>query len=141
MSGLLLEERHRWALYVEELQRAMGLTDWSVIIDAEPAGEDCDAQILPTWGARSATLQIDPKLHEHTPGRVRVVIVHELLHLHHAQPDQLAETALHTQGPGAHAAWNLAMEYAIDAVSKSWAQRLPYPPRDLATPSNDVVRT
>ena len=109
---------------------AMGLRDWEFILSETPSDEDTWAQVCPTEGQKHAAIQVCKEFRGIAPEKQRMVVVHELLHCHHAHTQDIVR--IHVgRFLGQHAydafmdSWRLAHEYAIDGVACAWAERLP----------------
>lgn len=125
--------------YITEIQAAMGLAHWHVIVydERHPYKPDVVAVIDPGDSQNMGELWLNDGALMESPEDFRNTIVHELLHLHQAH-------WLHaTNDLSAHfgvTAWNIweanfrrEIEYMTDALSRVIAPFLPPPP--TATPS------
>lgn len=133
------KRRHRaaWTEYVRTLADAMGLRDWSLTLEFDGDGMDADAYGT-TWcteGQRHAVIGWAPDLLDAMgadPAKLRMVAVHELVHLHLDAPTlPLRKDASDWMPASTHAplvaAQARALEHATDAIARAWAELLPTP--------------
>lgn len=77
--------------YLDELRPTLGLSDWTVVVDAEPLpvtdGEAANIEIL--YAQQHATIRLAADFAEQTPAWQRHTLVHELVHCHLAQLTEL----------------------------------------------------
>lgn len=118
-------------LYTRSLAKLMGLGEWELVLDENPACDDCLAEIDSTYGQRHAKLSICKQWDTLDADTQRATIVHELLHVHLAHYSQLAFDMLNALDNGSSkagtAAMNLCEEYVVDAMALAWAPFLPLP--------------
>ncbi len=111
--------------YFRRLADLMGLRDWQVVVEDEPP--DCAttaALIRCVPGRRLAFVRLSDGLLAEGAEEQRYVACHELIHVHHALADQVAEEAM----PRASVrAWTAALEHAVDGIAREYAALLPLP--------------
>lgn len=90
------ESRRRYVLnYLAKLQMLMRLGDWEIKVSFDtPADEDCYAEIKPAKDQRRAELLFGKEFFLCTPADQRQTLVHELLHLHIVNAEEMATGAI-----------------------------------------------
>ena len=66
--------------YITEVQGAMSLSHWNIILSDDPADPDTYAQIKPTVCRDTAVLRVADVIFDQSPGSIRNSVVHELIH-------------------------------------------------------------
>lgn len=118
--------------YARRLADSMGLRDWSVHVLSGRPGDDENASICCLWGRRVAEIKLSDDWFADDPPRQRQALVHELIHAHLASMHWLVQDALE---PSLHPAYELTLEYAIDAMAEAWAPFLPLPDHEPEKPT------
>lgn len=120
--------------YVRLVADALGLKDWSFYAERKDS-EDNTAECACVYGRQYATIRFDRAFFEETPDEQRIIVIHELLHCHHAPVDELIENALpHVMTEQQHnvfmATYRVNMERMIDPVAVAIAGMgaIPLPP-------------
>lgn len=119
------------ARYVRELADLLGLRDWAIVLDEEPAEEEYDAYINMTAGQRRAVLRIGPSHWKDTPEEQRHTLVHELLHPHFHEAQAIVErnaSMLGVTGQVLGAEHKNFIEHGVDAVAVAISPFFPLPP-------------
>lgn len=120
------ERRQRFAPYVRLLADAMGLKDWEITVaDGPPRSPTAHAGVFMHYGQRRADVHLGDSFLDEPPDRQRLHLAHELVHLHFAAVDGLAEDWL---DDSRYAGFLRLFEYGVDAVATAWAPHLPPPP-------------
>lgn len=90
------ESRRRYVLnYLAKLQTLMRLSDWEITVSFDtPAEDDCYAEIKPAKDQRRAELMFGKQFFFCTPADQRQTLVHELLHLHLVNAEEMATGAV-----------------------------------------------
>lgn len=130
---------HELGKYVRALADEMGLRDWHLYVkDEEPDTPEwydgtpyrAEASCEPTPGQRHATIRFRSDFDENSREDVRSVVVHELLHCHMQAMHELCRTGILDQVT--QSTYNVFMhafdqqwEFAIDGISRAWAEKLP----------------
>lgn len=123
---MALEDHEHAQVYLDQIAGLMGLSDWVVKVkDEGTTGEDALCEVFCTPGRKLAGVWLSEHFFAADASEQRYGIVHELLHIHHAHGDHIAEKGIRDIGLGE--AWQLANEYAIDAVATVLAPLLPEP--------------
>lgn len=107
--------------YVRLVADALGLTDWTIRVERRD-DEECTAECAAIYGRRYATIRFDSEFFAVSPEEQRVIVIHELLHCHHAPVDELIHHVLPTvMAPPQHemfvGAYRINMERFIDPVA------------------------
>lgn len=129
-AHLNVAERRELNAYIRELADLMGLRDWTFDLAAQPSKSDTYASIHCVHGQRHAKLKLCREFRTLTPAYQRATLVHELVHCHVEDADELART-LATEELGRQAAktferaFELALEHAVDGIAEAWAPKLP----------------
>jgi hypothetical protein len=115
--------------YVRRLAALMGLRDWTVEVQDEPASDGTLAECDAIFGQRYARISLCSEWYTLDPAVQRSTVAHELLHCHVAQLSNLVNAMLEqTKGSKvARACWSVGEEYLVDAIAEAWAQTLPLP--------------
>jgi hypothetical protein len=123
--------------YVRALANTLGLTDWGLSIEWHDLPADTTARVVMAYGRRFATIILGEEYLNSSPADRRETLVHELLHLHFAQADELVNDTLpdllgRPSFSAFEAAHNLVMERAIDAVAVAIGDMgtIPFPPEE-----------
>jgi hypothetical protein len=114
--------------YLEWLQDILNLTEWTVRLCDTPADEGNAAEIQPVDGSRVANLFLAPDFLTFTKGDIRRYLIHELLHLHHQDAEQVIDELAACLSKQEHTlAANLhrhACEVMVDQQAIAWAALL-----------------
>lgn len=111
--------------YIWAIARAIGLGHWKITISPEPP--ECDnalAEVDYVPGRNCATIWLSHHFFACDEHEQRYAVLHELLHIHFAHSDTIAEKCLRE---GMYEPWLLAMEYSVDSVASVFAASLPLP--------------
>lgn len=120
--------------YITEIQAAMGLAHWHVIVydERHPRLPEMVAVVDPGDGQNMGEIWLNDGALNENPHDLRNTIVHELLHLHEAHWLQAVDEL---SGEFGKTAWNIwqagfrrEIEYMTDALSRIIAPFLPLPP-------------
>ena len=133
MTRARLTPHQRLEAYVRTLQGAMGLDGWKVAVEVEPCGEENDATITPGAEYYTASMRVAADFFSKSREGQRDVNTHELTHLWHWRFSEVHDILrASVRGKGRMAvleqSYEQAEEYAVDGISRAWAQRLPLPP-------------
>lgn len=112
--------------YLRAVADKMDLRDWEFELQAVGADDNTLAGIKRFYGQRKAAIRIGERFWARDRVAQRLTVIHEMLHCHHAAPDEWI--AGHLKGPE-YEAWEFMMEYSIDAVAVVVAPFMPLPPR------------
>ena len=123
------------ARYVWKLRSEMWLDRWAIdVLITEYPGEDSDAlaSIQPTSVQYRAELEVATRAAETGGEKLRVTIVHELLHLWHRDSSDVFRLALPKEL--SHSAYTLlwesyrqSVELMVDGMAYAWAEHLSLP--------------
>ena len=117
--------------YFRQCAEAMRLGHWHVKVDSGAPGDSSVASVH-RWGSRfGATIRVTDAHLADDPDDLRDTMAHECIHMHFAHADALVEGKL---SPADHAAWRMAVEYAVDALASVVSPLLPMPPDSEPTP-------
>jgi hypothetical protein len=84
-----------WVLrYVNRLKKSLKLTDWNIIVLAEPCASDSLGEIDVVFGQQYAKMQLNKNFKKQKPEELRSTIIHELLHCHFAPITEAAQEIL-----------------------------------------------
>jgi len=84
-----------WVLrYVNKLRKILKLTDWNIVVLAEPCASDALGEIDVVFGQQFAKMQLSINFRKQKPEDLRSTIVHELLHCHFAPITEAAQEIL-----------------------------------------------
>jgi hypothetical protein len=133
LSEKTTHDRRAWKPYFERLAARMRLAHWDLeISDEPPRNEDAYATVRCCYGRTLATIWLGDGFLRASPEEQRYVCVHELVHCYFAHADELAGGEMAGR---VEEAWNLAMEYGVDAVAKALAPFMPMPPGATPPPT------
>jgi hypothetical protein len=127
------KEKRVLETYVRDLANKLGLRDWIIELEWDiTSDDDADADIIPLYGRRCASIRFARSFRRQTPENQRYTVVHELLHCHMAPIDELvrrsAEGLLGSAGSTAVlVAYDQSSETAVDGIAASVAELLPVP--------------
>lgn len=127
-------ENRKWIEpYIHDMANRMGLKDWVIKLDDEPPSEGAYGECHSHQGAKRAWLRLSD--HNGDMHELRNTVIHELLHCHWNEANNLVEeAAIATLGPQAsevmRVAWKAAMELGIDGIASAWDVCLPLPKKD-----------
>jgi hypothetical protein len=120
------ERRQRFLPYVRALADRMGLKDWEATVsDQPPRSPTAMAGVFLHYGQRRADIHLGDSFLDEPTDLQRLHLAHELVHLHFAAADGVAEDWLDTSQ---YAGFLRLFEYGVDAVATAWAPHLPLPP-------------
>lgn len=116
------QQREAFGEYLVEVRNAMWLGVWRIDVywdgDLDSGGF---AEIRPTYGQKHAQLRVCHDFFDMEPWKQRRIVVHELLHCHNSDVQELAERLRANLGDQAYEAWiigfRLATEHMVDAVT------------------------
>jgi hypothetical protein len=126
-------KRDRKALcrYVRWVADVVELRDWTIVIAHDPpADDDIYAHVAPTDGRKIATVRFCAGFRDLEPDKQRMVVVHELVHLHLAPLQFQCEDDLHPLWGKAvdtvfFASFRRNIEYAVDGITHAIAKHMP----------------
>lgn len=134
--------------YVRDLADRLGLRDWTIRIDKEPASDGACAEIQCLSGQKRAILALGKNFYTpedcDTAGEIadwqRHTLVHELVHCHLASARQSVEDALDAlakpkASDAVFVSIDLQLEYATDAVADVVAPLMPLPNLPVPAPA------
>jgi hypothetical protein len=123
--------------WVQVVANTLGLTEWKITVVAGETSDDVIANVVVPFGRHEARITLGPKFYESDATEKRETILHELLHCHFADLDELEhETLPQLLGKPAYTAYdnatNLALEHGIDALACAIAEMdvIPLPPEE-----------
>lgn len=116
--------------YVRAIFDRLGLKDWEArVLDDPPPSDSAYAYVECVYGRKLAHVQFSRNFLRGSEAEQRHAVVHEALHCHFTQADQVhAKLA----GDEHYGIFKLAMEYGIDAVAVAIAPLFPLPSEVLA---------
>lgn len=129
----VVRDRAELREYLSRVACALELSDWRLSLEESPPGnDDALAEVRPTYGRRIALIYIDDRFFELSREAQRVVVAHELIHLHLEPASKFAREALDELlgKPALEAFWQgftLLFEYGVDAIAHAVAPALPLP--------------
>ena len=117
--------------YVDEAKEILNLPQWEVKVQDFPSAEDAVADIEAHDYLWHAKLRLSESFWAEKPDEQAKVIAHELLHLHYAGVERLANSLEAVIGSAAFEllikVWDIEIERAADALSGPVAGVLPTP--------------
>lgn len=117
------------AKYTSVIAAELGLRDWTLAFPDEPCEEGALAEVDCTYGRKRATVRFAPDFMHHPPEEQRIVVLHELIHIHFAQERQAVRDALDSLGRDArevaHESYRMSHEYGVDGLASAIADRYP----------------
>lgn len=122
-------ELDRWRAYVRDVADRMGLKDWVVEVPGAPSVGRSDASVVMVYGRKLARIGLPDSIRHEPAEEQRNTIVHELVHLHFAPMDGMAEDWLDA---GQYKAFLRMFEYGVDAMAAALAPHMPLPLRAVA---------
>lgn len=124
----------RMRAYVAQLQPLMRLSHWDISVSEGPARDTAEASIWHSKNCHIAVVYFADKHLAQSPQEQAVTVAHELLHLHLADLDYAAQEGIASLGPLSkpyvEERYTVAMERAVDALSRVLAPFLPLPPSE-----------
>jgi hypothetical protein len=124
-----------FAEWIRFVANTLGLTEWSISYTSGDVPDDVIAQVIVPHGRREAGITLGAKFYADDPSNQRETIVHELLHCHFADLDELQRDSLPSLiGQPAFTVYenavDLVIEHGIDALSVAIAASgvIPLPP-------------
>mgnify|MGYP000874313391 CR=1 FL=1 len=132
MTRARLSPHQRLGAYVATLASMMGLERWRVDVETEPCAEENAATITPGSEFYTASLRVAADFFDKPREEQRDTITHELTHLwlwRFEEVHDLMRAAVRGKGRVSllSQSYEQAEEYAVDGISRAWAQRLPLP--------------
>lgn len=117
------------AKYTSAIAAELGLRDWTLTFPPEPCEEKALASVDCTYGRKRAVVRFADDFLHHAPEEQRIVVLHELIHIHFAQERQAVTDALDLLGRDAHEiateSFRVAHEYGVDGLADAIADRYP----------------
>ena len=119
--------------YIDRLRPMLGLTDYEVVLKEDPpenAGNDADHKSIPA--CHTSVFRVSPRFFTFDPEYQREIIVHELLHCVHNQPQDQIRHVLpeYLDGNAGNVfvdLWFQSHEYAIDKLYVAISGFFPLP--------------
>lgn len=132
------------ATYLREAADELGLRDWHLLLKHEPPLDDeVLAEVRTTYGRKHATIRVCLEFRELSSDEQRMVIIHELVHCHHATLGHIVRRALKdtlgTSGELLLVAVDAEFEHMVDAIATEWATRLPHVPWTTPDPTREEL--
>lgn len=133
---LLNGDQHELGQYVRDVADEMNLRDWTLEVHVRPQDEldEYQASCAVVHLRSYAIISFLDEWPTWTPGRLRQVTCHELLHCH---TEKITTVVVHLRERMSVAASQLAertyraaLEYAVDDIATAWAETLPLPVKD-----------
>lgn len=124
-------DRRVLADYIRTTADEMGLRDWEIRLEDDPASEGCCASVRATYGRKLAKVYVEKDFKTaQTPEEQRDTIVHELIHLHFESMSNMVRCDLERiiGQPTDHVFFNgfeRQFEYGVDAMAGALAKHLP----------------
>jgi hypothetical protein len=123
-------ERKALAKYVRWVADAMELRDWTVTIGDESCESHLEAYAHCTVGQRHVGIAFNDRFRDRDPEDQRETVVHELVHAHLDVCWKMVQTDLgDALGKPVYYVfcdgYRRAMEYSVDALSKTIAPHMP----------------
>lgn len=119
--------------YVAEIQYRLFRRDIRVTIDSRHSDEGTYAQVSPHEQAQEAVIRFSPDFFNDTREGQRDTVVHELLHLHFVNFDDVAHAWVDKLAPVDYAMLRRmlvrAEERTVDIMSKIISPHMPLPPK------------
>lgn len=132
------KDRRAFGQYVRWIADSMGLRDWYIDVhfsldeDASDYGTNHIrmAQVEPTYGRKHAVVTVVPDIRDYDLEKIRMVVCHELTHLHLAAlQDQCERDLENIVGKLAdevfYKSFRRNLEYAVDGIASAWAESFP----------------
>jgi hypothetical protein len=141
-----VEEMDAWVVrYVNKLKSMMGLSHWTILVQAKPCSPDALGETEVVHGQHLAKMYLHKDFRKDTPEDVRATIVHELLHCHMAVIEEAVSEMLKPdlddqKGKAIHKMVASLIDYEceriIDALAESMGKWMPLP--DM--PKNRIIK-
>lgn len=117
--------------YLRSAADRLGLSHWSIEVEAAPLEEEgIEAQVEP-GECQHATVRLPMSFFERPANEQRLVLAHELCHLHLARAAEVVMVASEDMHPAAFRVWarsyDQAEEQAVEAFARVLAPSLPLP--------------
>lgn len=115
--------------YLTTLTHTLHLTHWNITIDPTPCDENCWADITITPNQNTATINLAPNWHTWTPKETRDTLLHELIHCHLNQFNELTQelTDTHPETTTINKALDYTNERITDTLTNILAPHTPLP--------------
>lgn len=120
--------------WCRSIANTLGLSEWAFHLEYdESLPDDVYARVKPAHARQAATIIVGKEFAAATPEEKRATIVHEFLHCHLAQSDEVIHGALpELLGVPAFNAfltgYDLSIERAVEGLAVPIARLLPLPP-------------
>jgi hypothetical protein len=131
------QEMDVWVVrYVNKLKNMMGLSHWTILMQAKPCNVDALGETEVVHGQHLAKMYLHKDFRKDTPEDLRATIVHELLHCHLAVIEEAVDEVLKPDPEDAKSKAIHKMvlsliqyenERVIDSLSESMGKWLPTP--------------
>ena len=132
-----VEEMDAWVIrYVNKLKNMMGLSHWTILVQAKPCSPDALGETEVVHGQHLAKMYLHKDFRKDTPEDVRATIVHELLHCHMAVIEEAVNEMLKPdsddqKSKAVHKMVTSLIDYEceriIDSLSESMGKWMPIP--------------
>lgn len=117
------------ARYTSVIAAELGLRDWTLTFPNEPCEDGALATVDCSYGRKRATVLFASDFTDHPPEEQRIVVLHELIHIHFAQERQAVRDALDSLGRDAreiaYESFRMSHEYGVDGLADAIADRYP----------------
>lgn len=131
------QEIEPWVVrYVNKLKNMMGLSHWTILMQAKPCNADALGETEVVHGQHLAKMYLHKDFRKDTPEDLRATIVHELLHCHLAVIEEAVDEVLKpdpedAKSKAVHKMVLSLIQYenerVIDSLSESMGKWLPTP--------------
>ena len=139
-SSRFVRERQDWLPYFRAIADRICLRDWTIQIHDDPAQPGHFAEVERIQGRWVAMIKLGDSFMKDKESGQRDTAAHELIHLHLAFADDMAEMAMSKEGWESYRRFR---EYAVDHLASAIAPMLPLPSAILNArkSSNPAKRT
>lgn len=128
------QQRKAILAYLQWLQPVLNLNEWTIRLADQTADEGNAAEIQTIDDSRVATVFLSADFDTYARPDVRRYLIHELLHLHHQEAEQVVTELKATLAPGEHrlvaALHRHACEVMVDQLANAIAPLIEVDPTD-----------
>jgi hypothetical protein len=145
-----VEEMDAWVIrYVNKLKNMMGLSNWTIMMQAKPSSADALGETEVIHGQHLAKMYLHKDFRKDTPEDIRATIVHELLHCHLAVLEEAVHEVLKPDSDDAKAKAVHKMvislieyenERIIDSLAESMGKWMPVPDMPKPRAQKKIVK-
>ena len=135
--------------YANKLKNMMGLSNWTIMMQAKPSSADALGETEVIHGQHLAKMYLHKDFRKDTPEDIRATIVHELLHCHLAVLEEAVHEVLKPDSDDAKAKAVHKMvislieyenERIIDSLAESMGKWMPVPDMPKPRAQKKIVK-